>query len=85
MRPAQSRSEPGSTPKKATNVSLSPELLEEAKALGVNVSRACERGLALQIAEVRAQRWLEENKGAIESSNAYLEKNGLPLAEYRQF
>lgn len=85
MRSTQSRSESGSAPKRATNVSLSPDLLEEAKSLGVNVSRACERGLALQIAEVRAQRWLEENKEAIASSNAYTEKNGLPLAEYRQF
>lgn len=85
MRSAQSRSEPSSAPKKATNVSLNPELLEEAKRLGVNVSRACERGLALQIAEVRAQRWLEENKEALASSNAYVEKNGLPLGEYRQF
>ncbi|WP_448202798.1 type II toxin-antitoxin system CcdA family antitoxin [Azospirillum sp. sgz302134] len=74
-----------SAPKKATNVSLNSALLEEAKSLGVNVSRACERGLALQIAEVRAQRWLEENKDALESSNAYVERNGLPLAQYRQF
>ena len=85
MRSARSRSESGTAPKRATNISLSPDLLEEAKALGVNVSRACERGLALQISEVRAQRWLEENKEALASSNAYVEKNGLPLADYRQF
>jgi antitoxin CcdA len=39
----------------------------------------------MQISEVRAQRWLDENKEAIDSSNAYVEKNGLPLAQYRQF
>jgi antitoxin CcdA len=59
--------------------------LDEARALEVNVSRACERGLTLQIAEARAARWLEENREAIESSNAFVERHGLPLARYRRF
>jgi antitoxin CcdA len=71
--------------RKATNVSLDSELLEAAKELGVNVSRACERGLAEQVAEERSRRWLEENKAALDSSNRYVERKGLPLAQYRQF
>ena len=43
-------------PRRPTNVSLNARLLEEAKALGINVSRAAERGLALQIAEARAKK-----------------------------
>jgi antitoxin CcdA len=85
MRHGSSYHDALSAPKKPTNVSLSTDLLEEAKSLGVNISRACERGLAMQISEVRAQRWLDENKEAIDSSNAYVEKNGLHLAQYRQF
>jgi antitoxin CcdA len=72
-------------PRRATNVSLSSGLLDEARVLGINVSRACERGLALQIAEAQAERWLAENRQAIESSNAFVERHGLPLARYRQF
>jgi antitoxin CcdA len=72
-------------PKRATNVSLDGALLDEARELGINVSRACERGLALQIAEIHAQRWLDENKPAIESSNAYVDRSGLPLRRYRRF
>lgn len=68
-----------------TNISLDSDLLEAAKALGVNVSRACERGLAEQVSETRAARWLEENNQALESSNLFVEKNGLPLASHRQF
>jgi antitoxin CcdA len=68
-------------PKRATNVSLNSDLLEQAKALGVNVSRACERGLAAQIAELRENRWLDENHAALASSNAYVEAHGLPLAK----
>ena len=71
--------------RKPTNISLDSDLLDAAKALGVNISRACERGLAEQVSETRAERWLEENKQALESSNRYVEKNGLPLARYRQF
>jgi antitoxin CcdA len=74
-----------SAPKRATNVSLNSDLLEQAKTLGINVSRACERGLAEQIAELRAKRWLEENREAIESSNAYVEVHGLPLAKHRPY
>lgn len=71
--------------KRATNVSLDRQLLEEARALKINISQAAEKGLSLQIAEERAKKWREENKAAIESSNAYVEKYGLPLARYRQF
>ena len=71
--------------RRPTNVSLNAELLEQAKELGVNVSRACDRGLTIQIAEEKAQRWLEENRAALESSNQYVERHGLPLARYRQF
>lgn len=74
-----------SAPKRATNVSLNSDLLEQAKSLGINVSRACERGLAEQITKMRDKLWLEENREAIESSNAYVEANGLPLAKHRPY
>lgn len=75
----------GVVTKKATNVSLSQTLVNEAKALGISLSRACERGLAEEIAEVRAAQWREENREAIESYNDYVETHGLPLARFRQF
>ena len=71
--------------RRATNVSLDPRLIEEARALDVNVSRACERGLIEQIREARASRWLAENDGAIASSNAHADEQGLPLASARLF
>jgi antitoxin CcdA len=72
-------------PKKATNLSLNEDLLLEAKARGINLSKAAERGLCEAIAEQQATEWLVENKAALESSNEYVEKHGLPLARYRQF
>lgn len=69
----------------ATNVSLDRDYLAEARELGINISQACERGLVETLAEVRAARWLEENREALESSNAWFEKHGLPLEKYRLF
>ena len=74
-----------SAPKKATNVSLPGDLVEEAKRLGVNLSQACEVGLYEQVRKSRGEEWKRENKEAIESWNKWTRENGLPLAKYRQF
>lgn len=71
--------------KRATNVSISARLLAEARALDVNISRAAEAGLAQAIASRRAELWIAENRDALDSSNTYVEQNGLPLAAYRNF
>lgn len=74
-----------STIRKATNVTLSADLLNEAKALRINVSQAAESGLARAVAARRAELWFEENRVALDSSNSYFEKYGLPLAKHRMF
>lgn len=71
--------------KKATNVSLAESLLAEAKALRINISQAAEVGVARAVAEKRAELWVAENTEAFDCWNAYVEKNGLPLAKYRNF
>lgn len=71
--------------RKATNVSLDADLIEQARELDINISRACERGLVEQIAKARGERWLAENADAIASYNEWVERNELPLARYRQF
>lgn len=71
--------------KKATNVSLAEPLLAEAKELRINISQAAEAGVAKAVVEKRAELWIQENWEAIESSNAYVEKHGLPLENHRMF
>jgi len=73
--------------RKATHVTLAEALLAEAKAksLNINISQAAEAGLARAVTERRAELWLAENREALESSNAYVEESGLPLARYRKF
>ena len=71
--------------RRATNVTLDAALLTEAKQLQINVSKAAEAGLAQAVAERRRALWLEANREALDSSNAYVEQHGLPLARYRGF
>ncbi|MBB6229486.1 type II toxin-antitoxin system CcdA family antitoxin [Polymorphobacter multimanifer] len=71
--------------RRPTNVSIDRRLVEDARALGINLSEACERGIADQVAATRAELWLAENREAIDSSNAHVEAHGLPLARYRLF
>lgn len=77
--------EPAKPTRKPTNLSLDNALLQEAKVLGVNVSRSAEAGIADAVKRLKTQRWLQANKSALDSSNAYVETNGLPLSQYRQF
>jgi antitoxin CcdA len=78
-------SESGSLPRKPTNVSLDAALLAEARLLQINISQAAESGLAQAVAAKRAAMWLQVNRDALDSSNAHVEQNGLPLARHRQF
>jgi antitoxin CcdA len=79
------RSADAGSQRKSTNVTLSLVLVEEAKALGVNLSQAAEAGVAEAVARKRAESWLAENRDALESSNAFVEQHGLPLARHRNF
>ncbi|WP_256752716.1 type II toxin-antitoxin system CcdA family antitoxin [Mesorhizobium sp. Mes31] len=71
--------------RRSVNTSIDSQLIEDAKALGINISRAAEAGIAKAIAAEKTRRWQEENKEAIKSSNAYVKRNGLPLAKHRLF
>lgn len=66
-------------------MSLPENLIGEAKSLNINISKACEQGLQNAVAKTRAEKWIDENWDAIQSSNDYVEKHGLPLARFRQF
>lgn len=72
-------------PKKPTNLSLGQGLLSEARSFGVNLSQAAEAGLRHAVQDAKAAAWKRENAKAIESSNQWVEENGLPLEKYRPF
>jgi antitoxin CcdA len=72
-------------PRKATNVTLDPQTLARARELKINLSEAAEQGVTAAISKKMAELWTRENHAALESSNVYVEKLGLPLAKYRNF
>jgi len=71
--------------RRATNVTLPETLVAQAKELKVNISQACEAGLAAKVKAARETKWLEENREAIAYWNERMEQEGLLLAEYRIF
>lgn len=52
-------------------------LVDDAKALDMNLSRAVEDALRKAVATEKARRWAEENAEAIKFNNEELERNGL--------
>lgn len=83
MRHATSKSVP--TPRQAAELAIDEVLLVQARSLDVDISRAAAEGIAQAIADRRAERWLSENRAALDSSNAFVERQGLPLAGFRAF
>lgn len=71
--------------KRATNLSIDPALLDEARSLGINLSATFEASLRDAVRRKKAAQWLEENCTALTGYNAWVAGNGLPLAKYRQF
>ncbi|MGX0879641.1 Potential post-segregation antitoxin [Roseovarius sp. EC-HK134] len=71
--------------KRATNLTIDPALLDEARSLNINLSATFEASLREAVRARKAAAWLEENRAAIQSSNDWVEKHGLPLERYRQF
>jgi antitoxin CcdA len=71
--------------KRAVNLRVDAKMLDEAKALDINLSATLEQALATTLKAQREAKWLEENKGAIETLNAYVAKHGLWNDSFRQF
>ncbi len=71
--------------RKPTNLSLDSALVEDARELGINLSRTCEEALRKEVSAERGRRWQEENKEAIAAWNEWAENNELPLDKYRAF
>ena len=63
--------------KRATNVSINQGLLEEAKAMDINLSATLEKALEVEVRLRRRERWLAENRDAIAGYNAWVAEHGV--------
>jgi len=71
--------------KRATNLSLSADVLDAAKALQINVSQICDAHLRTVVRQEQERRWKEEHADFVNAYNATMETEGLPLDEWRSF
>ena len=62
--------------KKSVNVSLAPEILEEARRLKLNLSAVLTAALQEQFRAHPRAEWLAENKASIEAINQWVDENG---------
>lgn len=62
--------------KKSVNVSLSPEILEEARKLKINISAVLTEALLEKLREHKREEWLRDNKKSIDTINQWVEENG---------
>jgi len=69
--------------KRAVNLFVDADLLDEAKRLGLNLSDTLERRLHTIVRADREKRWLEENREAIASINQFIERHGLLASKLR--
>jgi antitoxin CcdA len=63
--------------KRAVNLFVDVELLDEARRLRINLSDTLERRLRSLVRAEQEKRWLEENRAAIESINSFIDRHGL--------
>jgi antitoxin CcdA len=69
--------------KRALNVSIRKDLIDEAREFGTNVSAVLEQALDAEHREKRRERWRTENRSAIKAWNDWIDENGIPFEDLR--
>jgi antitoxin CcdA len=69
--------------KRAVNLFVDAELLDEARRMRINVSETLERRLRTIVRAEQEKRWLAENREAIASINSFIDRHGLLASRLR--
>tara|TARA_Y100001001_G_scaffold46455_1_gene41747 strand:- start:3814 stop:4179 length:366 start_codon:yes stop_codon:yes gene_type:complete len=67
--------------KQRTNITLTAENLAAARELGLNVSAISDAAVGDAVRAARAAAWASDNAAAISERRAWIETNGMPLAD----
>ncbi len=67
--------------RRKTSLTLDGVLLDEARALGLNVSAVADAALRQAVEEAQRREWLEENSEAFTAQAAWHDRHGHPLAD----
>lgn len=71
--------------KRAVNLSVDAEILGVAREMNINLSQTLEDALRKRTQDERVRRFREENREAIESYNALIERAGIFGEEWREW
>lgn len=71
--------------KRATNLTLSSDVLDAAKLMGMNISQLCDNYLREVVRREQERKWREEHADFVAAYNATVEAEGLPLDQWRSF
>lgn len=71
--------------KRAANLSINAALLDQAKALDINLSATFERALEGEVRARERAQWLAENREAIQAYNEHVRKHGVFSDGLRKF
>ena len=69
--------------KRAVNLFVDADVLDEARRLRINISETLERRLRSIVRAEQEKRWLEENREAIASINSFIDRHGLLAGKLR--
>jgi len=64
-------------PKRAANLSINADLLSKARELNINLSATLEQALVEALRKKARDRWVAENKAAMEAYNEHVDKHGV--------
>jgi len=73
---------PQSLRRKRLNITVREDIIEDARAMDLNISAAAEAGLVAALRKAREEAWLRENADAIRAHNERVERDGLLLKPY---
>lgn len=63
--------------KRSVNLSVNNALIQEAKNLDINLSREFETHLEALVKQRRQEKWLTENRAALDAYNEHVERDGV--------
>jgi antitoxin CcdA len=85
MSQAKRQQIPANAKKKAVNLSVRADLIEEARSFGTNLSAVLEAAIENEHRRLRIDRWREENREAIQGWNRWVDDNGIPFSDLRSW
>ena len=70
---------PQTARRKRLNITVREDIIEEAKALGLNISETAEAALVAALKKAKEEAWLRDSADAIEAYNKRIEKEGVAI------